>query len=211
MSNFDLIITPTSVQMELVGNTGLFPSPLIASAQTIDRGGLKWKAVLSFMNKRDADRAELMALIAELNGQSNRLRIPVSDNPARGAYGGTPVVNGGGQTGKTINIDGLSDVANWIRRGDYFSIDVNGEHELKICTADKTSSAGAITGLAFEPALRASPLNNAAIYVQDGVLSNPEGVFVMEGSLAGWASRPGAGSKISNLTLNMIEDVFATQ
>jgi hypothetical protein len=210
MSVHNLVVTPTNVQITLESNTGLAVSGLIGSAQTIDRGGMKWHAVLQYLNLRDANRAELMAQIAELRGQANRLRVSVYDNPARGNYGGVPLVNGGGQTGNSLNVDGAGTVTNWIRRGDYFSVEVNGEHELKIATANASSSAGAIT-LQFEPRLRASPVNNAQIYVQDGSLPRPQGVFLFAGQSNGWSSRPGAVSKITNLTLDLIEDVFVTQ
>lgn len=212
MTTHNLTVRPNSVQISLQSNTGLFTSALIGNAQTIDRGGMKWQAVLSYLNLRNADRAELMALIAELRGQANRVRVEVADNPARGAYGGTPLVDGASQTGNALTVDGLStSVTNWIRRGDYFSVDVNGEHELKIATADASSDGTGDITLNFEPRLRASPLDNAAIYVQDGVLSRPQGVFQFSGAVNGWSSRPGAQSKLTNATLNLIEDVFATQ
>lgn len=196
--------------MELIGNTALFPSPLIASAQTLDRGGQKFRATLNFLNMVDADRAVIMGLIARLRGQAHRLRIPVHDNPNRGAYGGTPLVNGASQTGSALIIDGCSNVTNWIRAGDYFSVDVNGEHELKLCTQDLTTSGGGGT-VNFEPRLRASPLNNAAIYVEDGTLPKPTGVFVMDGNTTGWTSRPHTSTQISDFVLRLVEDVFATQ
>lgn len=211
MTTHSLTVTPTTVSMEMRGNSGLFPSPLIQSAQTIDRGGAKWAATYVFANKREDDRGELLGLISVLRGQANRIRLPIFDNPKRGGYGGTPLVNGGSQTGNTLNIDGLTNKANWIRAGDYFSVVVNGEHELKMCTADATSSGGAISGLEFEPPLRAAPANNAVIYVEDGGGDVPEGIFLLEGSNAGWTSSPGAPSKLSVLQLAMIEDVFATQ
>ncbi len=211
MSIFDLTPVPKTLQMQLQSNTALFPSPLIASAETLDRGGQKWQAVYNYTNMSFANRAILMGLIARLRGQAHRLRVPVYDNPARGGYGGTPLVAGASQTGSNINLDGVSNKSNWIRTGDYLSIVVNGEHELKMCTADANSSGGAVT-VNFEPRLRASPLNNAVVYVQDGSLPRPQGIFVMEGSNAGWSSRPfQQSSELSQIVLNMIEDVFATQ
>ncbi len=212
MATFDLVIRPSSVRMVLQGNTGLFVSGLNGVIQTIDRGGLRWDAQLNWNNKKGFPRAELMALIAELRGQSNRVRVPVSDNPARGAYGGTPLVAGASQTGSAIAIDGCTpSVTNWIRRGDYFSIDVNGEQELKLCTADANSDGGGALTIQFEPRLRASPADNAAVRVQDGVLDRPEGVFILSSADNGWDSRPGADDKIGAFSLGFIEDVFATQ
>lgn len=212
MSIFSLTVTPNNVGIELQANTGLFQSPLINSAQVIDRAGMKWGMSLLYRNLSNDKRAELMALLAQLRGSANQLRVPVYDNPARGAYGGTPLVDGGGQTGNTLNIDGCTpSVAQWIRRGDYFSIEVNGEHELKMATADAASNGAGEVVLTFEPRLRASPLFASPIYVQDGVLPRPFGVFRLAGQTNGWSSQPGVTTKRTSLTLSLVEDVFATQ
>ena len=214
MSIYDLTPVPRSSTMRPQGNTGLFPSPLIASATTLDRGGQKWHAVYNYPNISGPKRALLMGLIARLRGQAHRLRVPIYDNPRQGAYGGTPLVNGASQTGSAIAIDGLSNnITDWIKAGDYFSVEVNGEHELKMCTVDANSNgSGQIAVLNFEPRLRASPLNNAVIFVQDGILSRPQGIFVLSSGNAGWTSSPfQSTTEISQIVLAMTEDVFATQ
>jgi len=213
MATFDLIQVPTVLQMQLMGNTGAYPSPLIASAQTIDRGGLKWSAVYSYDNISKVKRGELFGLIASLRGQANRIRVPVYDNPRRGAYGGTPLVNGAAQTGSSIDIKGCSNnITDWIMSGDYFSLVVNGEHELKMCTADASSDGAGLATISFEPRLRASPANSAIIFVGDGVLARPQGIFHLTNSSVGWSSRPfQSTSEMSSLSIAFTEDVFATQ
>ena len=211
MTIFDLNQTPTAVSMEIVGNTGLFASPLVASAQTLARS-TKWNARYSFANQRDDDRGDLLGTIAALRGQDNRLRVSVFDNPKRGDYGGTPLVDGAAQTGFALNIKGATPtITNWIRKGDYFSVEVNGEHELKMAIADATSDGGGLVVLSFTPRLRAAPADDAVIFVEDGVLTKPQGIFLLEAADTGWSSRPGSPSKISSVALSMTEDVFATQ
>lgn len=213
MATFDLTVTPNQIAAALVANTGLFPSALNSSAQTIDRQGYRWKFTLSYENLSAANRAAMLALIAQLRGQSNRVRLPVFDNPKRGVYGGTPLVDGASQTGNTLNLKGATaTVTNWIRAGDYFSVIVNGEPELKMSTADANSNgSGQIVGLTFEPKLRASPADSAVIYVDDGVLSVPKGIFMQTGAEAGWTSNTYTNGFLSGLTLELIEDVFGTQ
>ena len=92
-----------------------------------------------------------------------------------------------------------------------FSIDVNGEHELKMATIDANSDGAGLVVLTFTPRIRAAPLDNAAIFVEDGVLTKPQGIFVLQNADTGWSSRPGFPSKISSMSLAMTEDVFATQ
>ncbi len=213
MTTFDMNIVPNAITIRSQDNTAVFNSPLIASAQTLDRGGQKWGINLTFTNLRDDNRAELMGIIMALRGRANRLRVNVHDNPKRGAYGGTPLVDGASETGSTMAVKGCSNnITNWIRRGDYFSVIVNSEHELKMCTADASSNgSGQIAALAFEPRLRDSPDDSAIITVDDGVIGFPRGIYILASSGQGWTSKPGKGSKLSDISMGLIEDVFATQ
>jgi len=212
MAIYDLDICPQSATISLIANTALYASPLIGSAQTTDRQAMKWKIQYTYDNVSTDQRGELMALIAAVRGQSNRLRVMVHDNPARGAGGGSPLVNGAGQTGNTLTIDGATpSVTNWIRAGDYFSVIVNGEPELKIAILDEDSSGGGSCILTFEPKLRDSPADNAFIYTEPNGIAIPRGIFVMENPENGWQSLPNSTGPISAFTLSMIEDVFATQ
>lgn len=212
MTVFALTPVPNLVVMGLRDNTGTFDSPLTAAQQTLDRGGLHWIATYSWTAVRGDDRAELMGLLASMRGRANRIAVPVYDNPKRGAYGGTPLVAGASQTGSTLTIDGCDlSVTNWIRKGDYFSVDVNGQHELKMATADANTDVTGAISIQFEPRLRASPLDNAAIWVEDGVLPKPQGVFLLTNNELAWSSMPGQPTKRSALSLEMREDVFATQ
>lgn len=214
MSIFDLNIVPRTVAMRPEGNTGIFPSPLIASAVTLDRGGQKWQAIYNYPNISAATRAELMGLIARLRGQAHRLRVPVYDNPKQGLYGGTPLVDGAAQEGSQLAIKGGSNnITDWIKAGDYFSVVVNGEHELKMCTVDAdTNGSGLIAVLDFEPRLRASPDDSAVIYVEDGSLPKPRGIFTLSSGNAGWTSSPfQTTTELSQIVLAMTEDVFSTQ
>lgn len=212
MSIFDLTPVPQIVMMKPVGNTGLFESPLIGSFQTIDRGGYHWECTYTFTELYGDDRAELMGYLVATRSQANRLRVPIHDNPMRGAYGGTPVVDGGSQTGSSIDLKNCSNnITNWIKRGDYLSIDVNGEHELKMATAPASTNGSGLVTVPFEPRLRFSPLNNAAVYVEDGVLSKPRGVFILKKPDNSWTSRPSKENRgRTAMSLQMIEDVFAT-
>lgn len=215
MTIFDLPSVPQRVQMGIRSNTARFPSPLTGTVQTVDRGGAAWLASLTWNAVSGADRAELMALVAELKGQSNRLRVPAFDNPKRGAYGGTPTVSAARAAGvsEVPVTGGAASVTNWIRRGDYFAIVVNGEPELKICTADaSTSAGGAIASLTFEPPLRAAVAGGEALWVEDGVLQRPQGVFMQSEVETVWQSGPGIGSdRFSSFSLALVEDLLATQ
>jgi len=212
MTTYDLTATPNAVQMRLLSNTALSVSAMIGSAQTVDRGGYKWLATYTYNSRIATERGDLLGTLAALRGMANRLRVPVHDNEAGGAYGGTPLVAGAGQTGSSIDIDGCSSsITKWIAKGDYFSIVINGEPELKMCTADAATDGGGLATITFEPRLRAAPADNAVIYVEDGVLTKPSGIFLLANAENGWSSNPHRIGEISSITLELVEDVFATQ
>lgn len=212
MSIIDLLLTPNTVSPGWRTNTAASANPFIASSQTVDRGGHRLSFVYNYVGLRGTRRANIIATIARLRGQSNRLRVSVADNPKLGVYGGVPLVNGADQTGYTLAIDGCTpSTTKWISEGDYFSVIVNGEPELKIAALDADSDALGNVTLTFEPKLRASPLDNATLYVEDGAQPKPQGIFIMSEPNIVYTSRPGHPSKVTAVSLPLIEDVYATQ
>lgn len=211
MSTFDFTIAPQLVTVELISNTALSPSPFTGGAQTLARDGQRWMVTHTWNAVRGDVRAEIMAFLASLNGQEHRVRLFDPDNPKRGSYGGTPVVDGAGQSGDTLAIRGCTaSVTNWIRKGDYFAVIVNGEPELKMSIADTNTDGTGHANLSFRPKLRTSPIDGAAIRVDDGVLTRPSGVFVLAEPTVGWSSRPGNPSRVSSIVAQFVEDIFFT-
>ena len=80
-----------------------------------------------------------------------------------------------------------------------------------MATADATSDGAGLITIAFEPRLRFSPLDSAVVYVEDGVLPKPRGVFMLSNPENQWSARPGEPNKRIAIGLVMTEDVFATQ
>jgi hypothetical protein len=171
-------------------------SPLTGTIQTVDRGGERWVITLQFQNLNGDNRGELQGFLAKLNGQQHRFTLPNHAEPQRGAFGGTPLVAGGSQTGVSLDIDGCSaTITNWMRAGDWFS--VNGE--LKMSTADVNSDGGGLATLSFTPRLRSSPADNAAITTSLGT-----GTFILADNGVSWSNSPGG---FSDLSITAIEDI----
>ena len=119
-------ITPNQSTIELQSNTQSFVSPITGATKTVDRGGERWLMKLSFNSLQDANRGTLMAFLAKLNGQQHRVSTYNHAANNQGAFGGTPLVAGASQTGKSLSVDGCSiSITDWIKAGDFFS--VNGE------------------------------------------------------------------------------------
>lgn len=190
-------ITPTSMSWELISNTQQFVG-ISGAIQVAQRAGQRWTVTLEFSTLANNDRAVLQAFVAQVLGLADNFTLSPADYDPRGAFGGTPLVAGGSQTGNSLNLDGCTpSVTNWIRAGDFFQVG----NELKMATEDASSDgAGAIT-VSFVPELRAAPADNAVITTTD-----PEGVFRFVQPRMGWSSRP---PFISSMSLECIEDVLA--
>lgn len=140
----------------------------------------------------------MQAFLAKLNGQQHRMTLHNHAENQRGSFGGTPLVAGASQTGTTLNIDGCSfGVTNWIRAGDWFS--VNGE--LKMAVADANSDGAGLAALTFVPRLRSAPANDAAITTASGT-----GTFILDSNSVSWSNRPGS---FSDLSFTALEDIAA--
>lgn len=209
MTTLSLPRVPMRVSMRFSAFVRIFQSSLAANIQT-SAGGLQvWVGTIQFINLNDnIGGPEMMGFIAGLNGAANRFEMVASDNPKRGAYGGTPLV----KTLPAINdtsIDvkgGTFNVTDWGRIGDYFSFTgAQGKKELHILKADAdTDGVGDVT-LLFEPGIRSAPAINTAVIVEDGIIGRPEGTFILKDPENGWDAIPGNRRSI---TLPFLEDVF---
>ena len=191
------LLYPSSMTMGLTFNTlRLPPNPLTGSMRTVGMPGARWVATLSWdlLNRDKAD--PIRALLLKLRGQANRLVIWDLVQPLfRGVGGGSPTVNGGSQVGVSLNITGATpNITNWALPGDKFA--VNGE--LKICVASANTNGSGQTTLTFEPALRASPSNGAAI-----TIIQPTAKFVLESNSVLWEYL--TGPAVRNIKIGLIE------
>lgn len=77
--------------IQLVSNAQVYRSALTGAIQTATRSGERLRATLTFNNLSDQERREVLALVAKLNGQQNRvaLRDHSYTSPAGGITGVT--------------------------------------------------------------------------------------------------------------------------
>jgi hypothetical protein len=192
-------ITPTTQTFELVTNTKTFKSPLSNAIQTVSRQGSHWKTTMRFSNLTGSERSALQAFIAKLDGQTNRMRIRDYGAVRSGAAtsGDTLLVNGAGQSGSTINLDGATfSVTGYLKAGDYISFN----NELHMVTSDADSDAGGELAVTISPPIRKVPADNASVtYI------GATGVFMMTNNPS-WST---SSLYVSNITVEAIEDVLA--
>lgn len=185
----------TQLDWSLVSNTQTFQSPLSGSVQTLEMPGARWRAAFTLSALEDVDSAALRAFLVQLRGQSGRFYLyNFARSAPAGVAVGTPIVSGAGQTGTTLVTSGwLNSITGILKAGDYFG--VNGE--LKMVVADTNSNGAGVATITFEPPLRSSPANSAAITV-----SKPTAVFKLDEDTVRWVT---TAPKLDSISITATE------
>lgn len=166
VSNFPTLkpIEPTT--FGLVFNTRVHTSPFDGFTQTVELPGAHFYASVTLGVDLD-DRRVLQAFLDGLHGAAGRFYYGdpyyLREGP-QGPRGGTPLVDGAGQTGTSLATKGWSAATMVLKKGDYVHFtNGDGGRELKRLTADATTDGSGDVTLAFEPPIRVAPDDEAAI------------------------------------------------
>ena len=152
--------------------------------QSYEHPGAWWEGEITFEPMRRATAAPLQAFLAELRGKLGTFLYSDPDALSLLGVGGTITVNGGGQTGNTLNVDGMTTSTNNILKpGDYFQLGSGSTRTLHMATQALNSNGGGAGVLTFEPAIKISPADNSAV-----VISSPKGIFRLVENNSGWTS-----------------------
>ncbi len=185
MTTFALPSTPAFKQAHfaLESNAITHRSPLNGTVQTVEFPGARWMLTATLPPMPRATAAEWQAFFVKLRGLANRFYAgdPNAKTP-RGTALGTPLVNGGSQTGVTLVTDGWTpSQAQALLPGDYFQVGT----ELKMVVATTVADGTGAATITFEPPLRASPADNAPI-----ITSSPVCTMRLVDPNTGWDIEP---------------------
>ena len=197
---------PSAVELNLVTNDASLPSALNGAIQTVSRPGTRLEMSLTWRGIFGDERQDLLAFFARLNGKEHRVRLPIFNRQTRGAYGGSPLVDGGGQTGNSLNIKNASaSVTDWAKAGDIF----RWGGSIHILTTDADTDGSGDATLNFVPEIRTSPADNTALVTG---AASPTGIFILDSPVpfgSDVSGRLPSGDMLSNITLSFIDDVSA--
>lgn len=134
------------------------------------------------MDRADAEEW-IGGLLLALNGREGTF---LAGDPlgilARGTWaGGSPLVNGGSQTGKTLAIDGLS-AAVTAKPGDWAQLGSAGSTRLHKVTALCTANGSGQMNLELWPRLRSSPADNATL-----TIASAKGIWRLASNTREWS------------------------
>lgn len=137
-------------------------SPFTGQQNLVRHQGAWWEAEISLPPMDRPDAEEWIGFLMSLKGRYGTFLLgdPAATSP-RGTWAGTPLVQGAGQTGESLVVDGFNAGAT-AKRGDYFGIGSGSTARLYKVLTDATAAAGAMT-LDIWPRLRESPADNAVV------------------------------------------------
>lgn len=172
-------VCPASLTWRPESNTKTFRSPFNGASQTVRFPGTRWICSLTFNNLTDEKSRRIDALVASLDGEYGRVKIRDWGRDGR-APAGNPVVQDANQTGMQLSSKGWTPGKLVLRTGDYLTVN----DELKMVTADVTSTSTGTAIIPIAPMLRTSPPVNGKIEV-----ANPYGIFKLKDNQQGAGNR----------------------
>lgn len=182
---------PTTVGMSSItlaaeNAVAISTSPFTYKQQVIQHQGQRWTATCTLAPMKRQDAEAWVAFLLSLKGQYGYFLLgdPNCKAPqgAASTTPGTPVINGAGQTGDTLNIDGLPiNTTGYLLPGDYIQLGSGATATLhKVLTQVNTNALG-------EATLDIWPNNKVAR--PDGnpvVINNCKGRFRLSSNVTQW-------------------------
>lgn len=175
--------TPKDVAPTLQSQVGMTRSPFALGQQTYAWPNEMWSMSFSLPPMARAAAEVWVAFLLSLNGLEGSFLAgqPGYTTPQGTWSGQSPLVNGASQTGKSLIIDGLTAGATG-KAGDYFQLGTTSTSRLYKLTKDFTANGSGQATIDFQPRLRATPGDNAAL-----TLASPKGMFMLSQNQVGWS------------------------
>jgi hypothetical protein len=179
---------------------GLSESPFTFEAQKFDWQAGRWAGMLAWgeMNRADADT--VISFLNSLRGVLGTFLFwdPFASTQQGTWSGAAPLVNGAGQSGYTLAIDGLGAGAT-IKARDPFQLGSGASSRLYNVQQDATANGSGQVTLDLWPRLRSAPADNAPL-----TLASPKGLWRLATNKRRWSL---ADVRYSGIDVPIAEDL----
>jgi hypothetical protein len=192
---------PMRVDFRAETQAGFSESPFSFSPQTYLWPAERWLGSMEWGVLGRADSDVVAAFYLALNGREGSFLMgDLMRTVPRGTWAGqSPLVNGASQTGKVLNIDGVTPTTTTCLSGDWFQLGTGATSRIYRLTKDATANGSGQVTLDFWPRLRETPADNAAL-----TLASPKGLFMLAGNTRGWTQ---ADVREFGIALEFVEDL----
>jgi hypothetical protein len=154
--------TPAPLEATITSYAPSFISVTHGLARQVrTRNAQLWQIELRYAGMTRAAFMPLWAFLTKQAGQAGTFDVTLTGLPRLGAGGGTPLVNGNGQTGTSLITDGWPNSTTVLKAGDFFSI--AGDNKVYQATADVASNGSGQATISLYPSLRRIAYDNSAI------------------------------------------------
>lgn len=124
--------------------------------------------------------------LASLQGPVNSFALALTEVAQTSAGPTFATVRGAGQTGKSLNIQGLAANSIVLRAGQMIHVADTSVWQVAVVATDIVADASGFATIATAMPLRASPANGAGVELQ-----SPKALVSLTGTSAGWSVDPG--------------------
>ena len=175
-----------SIEFKTVDQVASSQSIFSLDTQHVALGGQRWVARVELVPMTQARARAWIAFLAKLKGPTGTFYLgDYSQQTVRGSASttpGTPVVDGGSQTGSELAIDGCPELATgYLLEGDYISIGSGTSKRLYMVLEDVNIDSGGSAVLDIYPNIQGSPSDGASLDT-----TTPEGTFRLLGKERMW-------------------------
>lgn len=176
-----------SITLRVRNSVGISRSPFTFKEQVFAHGGQMFEAEIQLPPMLRAAGEEWISFLIQLNGIRGTFLLgdPSGATPRGSAssVAGTPLVNGGGQTGSLLNIDGApTSASGYLKAGDYIQLGASTSSTLHKVLSDVNTNSSGQAALDIFPAIRTAPPDGSAVTV-----SNARGVFRLASNETNWS------------------------
>lgn len=189
------------INFRAINTVGMSMSPFTYAQQVVAHSGQRWEADITLPSMKRADAEQWIAWLVSLRGQLGTFTLgdPTGATP-RGSAGGTPVVNGAGQVGGTLAIDGCTaSQTGWLKAGDYIQLGSGTTATLHKVLQDADSDGSGNVSLDIWPYIRSAPTDGSTV-----ATSNTVGKFRLASNEQNWSINE---ASIYGMTFGAVEAI----